>query len=213
MNIIDFTHSISENMPIYQGSEQPKLTQTSLYGKDGFKETLLCLSSHTGTHADAPSHLFKGYKTLDSFDVSRFFGKAVVIDCTDVKCGGAIGMDMIAKVGALADEADFLLFHTGWDEYWGSKEYFCNFRCISEEVAKYCVASKKKGVGFDTISIDPADDKLLNLHRIILGTNEMLIIENLTRLGEAGKVLFDFCVLPLKYENSDGAPVRAIGFV
>ena len=38
----------------------------------------------------------------------------------------------------------------------------------------------------------------------------MVVIENLTCLGEIGNELFTFCALPIKYSNSDGAPIRAI---
>lgn len=41
MKVIDLTHTISEDMPVFPGSETPKLTTKSTYEKDGFKETLL----------------------------------------------------------------------------------------------------------------------------------------------------------------------------
>ena len=39
MKVIDLTHTISEDMPVFPGSETPKLTTKSTYEKDGFKET------------------------------------------------------------------------------------------------------------------------------------------------------------------------------
>ena len=54
MRILDLTHTISERMPVYPGTELPALKQANSYEKDGFKETLLCLYSHTGTSDDAP---------------------------------------------------------------------------------------------------------------------------------------------------------------
>ena len=41
----------------------------------------------------------------------------------------------------------------------------------------------------------------------------MVIIENLTNLEKAGGSLFTLAVLPLKYENADGAPVRAVAII
>ena len=43
MKIIDLTHFISEDMPVYPGTEQPKLKQANTYEKDGFKETLMTM--------------------------------------------------------------------------------------------------------------------------------------------------------------------------
>ena len=90
MKVIDLTHVISEEMPVYPGTEKPKLQQANTYEKDGFKETLLTMYSHTGTHMDPPNHLFADRTTLDAFPVSQFVGRALVIDCRDLKEGETI---------------------------------------------------------------------------------------------------------------------------
>ena len=36
MKVIDLTHTISENMPVYPGTETPKLKVANTYEKDGF---------------------------------------------------------------------------------------------------------------------------------------------------------------------------------
>ena len=43
MKAIDLTHIITEDMPVYPGTEPPKLTPANSYEKDGFRETLLSL--------------------------------------------------------------------------------------------------------------------------------------------------------------------------
>lgn len=111
MKVIDLTHTISETMPVYPGTEQPRLTPANSYEKDGFKETLLSMYSHTGTHVDPPAHLFAGRTTLDAFPVSQFVGRAVVIDCRHLKEGEAITMREIAPRRADAEKADYLLFN------------------------------------------------------------------------------------------------------
>lgn len=59
MKSSDLTHTISEDMPVFPGSETPKLTTKSTYEKDGFKETLLQMYSHVGTHMDPPAHILR----------------------------------------------------------------------------------------------------------------------------------------------------------
>lgn len=65
MKAIDLTHTIREKMPVYPGTDTPKFFPANSYKKDGFKETLLQMYTHTGTHMDPPAHLFAGGKTLD----------------------------------------------------------------------------------------------------------------------------------------------------
>ena len=38
MKVIDLTHIINEKMPVYPGTDKPKLTPANTYKKDGFKE-------------------------------------------------------------------------------------------------------------------------------------------------------------------------------
>lgn len=213
MKVIDLTQTISETMPVYPGTEPPKLTVANTYEKDGFRETLISFYSHTGTHMDAPFHIYADRISLDALPVEQFVGKALVIDCRDVGEGGIIGMEYVEKVHPLADKADFLLFNTGWDANWGEDRYFGEYPVVSMEICQYLLDSKKKGVGFDVIGIDPVADANLTRHKMLLSQRDMVIIENLTNLEKIGGGLFTFAALPLKYKDADGAPIRAVAIL
>ena len=47
MKVIDLTHTIKAGMPVFPGTEPPKLDPASTFEKDGFRETLLTMYSHT----------------------------------------------------------------------------------------------------------------------------------------------------------------------
>ena len=72
---------------------------------------------------DPPVHLFAGRTTLDQFPIQQFIGKALVIDCRDLKECQAISMEHIRKIGDKIRDADFLLFNLGWDKHWGTDAY------------------------------------------------------------------------------------------
>ncbi|MBE6032099.1 MAG: cyclase family protein [Clostridiales bacterium] len=213
MKVIDLTHLIAEDMPVYPGTEQPKLAPANSYEADGFKETLFTMFSHTGTHMDPPAHLFAGRTTLDSFPIDQYVGKALVIDCRDVGLGGRIGMEYIEKVREKADAAEYLLFMTGWEQYWGKPEYFGEYPCVTAEVVDYLLATKKKGIGLDTIGLDPVADENLTLHKQLFTSGEAVVIENLRNLALCGDDLFTFVALPLRWQNADGSPIRAIALI
>lgn len=212
MKVIDLTHTIKEDMPVYPGTEKPKLNLASTIEKDGFRETLLTMFSHIGTHMDAPYHVKKDGTTLDNFPVNKFVGKAIVIDCSDLNENDIIDISYINKYKNVIDEAEYVLFKTGWYKYWNSNKYFGNYPVIDEEVADYLINTNKKGIGLDTISIDPIDSIDLNMHHKVL-KHDFVIIENLCNLDSLGDKIFTFCALPLKFNNSDGACVRAIGIL
>lgn len=208
MRVVDFTHVLRREMPVYPGTPLPELAVASNWERDGFHETRLTLHSHTGTHMDAPAHLFPAGATLDALPPARFAGTALVVPCAGA--GAVLHMDLLAPVKDAADRADFLLFHTGWDRLWGRAAYFEGYPVPGEDVVDYLLASGKKGVGLDTVSVDPVGDWDLPIHRRLLGGG-LVIVENLTNLAAAGGEPFTFCALPLHYEKADGAPVRAVG--
>ena len=210
MTVIDLTHVIRENMPVYPGTETPRLETACTYETDFFKESRITLFTHTGTHIDPPAHVFAGRTTLDQFPAEQFIGKALVIDCQDLKAGESITMDHIAPYGEKAGQADFLLFHTGWSKYWGTDLYFGNYPCMEDTVLDFILAGSFKGIGVDTISIDPMN-KLIR-HRKLFRERDIVIIENLKNLNLCGDNLFSFSCFPLKLENGDGSPVRAVAW-
>lgn len=212
MKVIDLTYTIKEEMTVFPGTEMPKLINTSNYEKDGFRETSISIYSHVGTHMDPPAHIYPDRTTLDEFPASQFVGKGLVIDCRDLNKGEDITLDCILKYGKKAEEVDFLLFNTGWDKYWGTDKYFGDYPCVNDNVLDYVVNGNYKGIGFDTIGIDPVLDENLSRHKKLFKDKDIVNIENLKNLELCGEEIFKFSCCPLKIENSDGAPVRAIAW-
>lgn len=213
MKYIDLTHFISPDMPVYPGTEQPKFTPANTYEKDGFKETLLTMFSHTGTHMDPPAHLFGDKQTLDNMSIDSFIGSALVIDCKDLKDGDTVSIERIKKYGERAEKAEFLLFNFGYDKLWGTNEYYGNYPVLSQEVLDFIISNKKKGLGLDTIGLDPIKDTNLTLHKKLFSSLNAVVIENLTNLDKLGDDLFILFALPLKHKNADGSPIRAVALL
>ena len=212
MKAIDLTYTIKEEMTVFPGTEMPKLINTSNYEKDGFMETSISIYSHVGTHMDPPAHIYPDRTTLDEFPASQFVGKGLVIDCRDLNEGEDITIDCILKYGKKAEKVDFLLFNTGWDKYWGNDKYFGDYPCVNDEVLDYVLNGNYKGIGFDTIGIDPVSDENLSRHKKLFKDKDIVNIENLKNLELCRDEIFNFSCCPLKVENSDGAPVRAVAW-
>ena len=212
MRVIDLTHMIKENMPVYPGTEPPRLDPANSYERDGFKETKISMFSHTGTHMDPPAHLFPNRTTLDQFPPEQFIGKAVVIDCRDLQEGQPITMAQIHQAGDLADRADYLLFNLGWDKRWGDESYFGDYPCLDDEVMDYILKGSFKGIGFDVIGLDPIADGNLTRHKKLFAEKEIVNIENLCNLELCGRGLFWFSCFPLKIADCDGSPIRAVAW-
>jgi len=213
--IIDLTQILNEQMTVYPGTPEPQLEVLNTVEKDGFSEYMLKMVSHTGTHIDAPCHIFKNAKSIDQFPVDKFIGSAIVIPCQQQK---EITIEFLQTFESKIAQTDFILFFTGWQDKWNTKGYFENCPTPTMEAAKWLTKFNLKGIGFDAFSIDKigtADkvtpDNLPN-HYIIL-EKEILLIENLTNLDKLPDHPFTFQCLPLFLEKVDGSPIRAVAII
>lgn len=152
MTVHDLTHTIANTMPVYPGTEQPVLTTACTIEEAGYRETLLHMYSHTGTHMDAPAHMIEGGTPLDAFPAEAFVGRGFVLDC---RGQGEISPELLRQHEKAIRQVDFLLFCTGWDKFWGQARYFEDFPCLTAEAAAFVASLPLKGVGEDSISLDP----------------------------------------------------------
>ncbi|WP_320047582.1 cyclase family protein [uncultured Ilyobacter sp.] len=209
MKIVDLTHMIRENMSVFPGSESPKFESIGLLEKDGFEEKKITIYSHTGTHMDAPRHIIGGGKGLDDFSADKFLGKGALVDA---RGKSDIDLDLLVKYEKEIEKSEFVLIDTGWGRYWGEKDYYRGFLCMTKEAAQWLSCKKIKGLGIDAISVDPVESSDLANHNILL-RKEILIIENLKIPEKLYGKEFLFSALPLKIENSDGSPIRAVAIL
>ena len=79
MKVIDLTLTISEKIPTFPGSPQPNFINWESIEKDGYNLELLFLSTHTGTHIDAPFHFVKKGQKIDQIMPKRLVNEAVLI--------------------------------------------------------------------------------------------------------------------------------------
>ena len=210
MKIIDLSHRIEPGMPVYPGTEGPVFAHPFNLDKDGFVETKISLMSHTGTHMDAPAHIFDRGQTLDRMPVSAFFGQAICIDAKSEQ--KEIAAEDLVPCEDMIKKADFVLFRTGWSRLWGTSGYFEGYPVLSPEAAHRLSEFGLKGVGFDTISADGPGDTTFLIHKILLGMDRV-VIENLTNVDLLPRAGFTIACLPLHFSGADGSPVRAVAFV
>lgn len=211
MNFIDLTHVVQPGMTVFPGTEAPVFEVGSSIEADGFEEKKITMFSHTGTHMDAPAHIIPGAMTLDQFDVEQFGGKACVVDVSDIETAKIEVGTLEARAEAIGI-CDFVILRSDWDRLWESEEYFEGFPVLSPEAAQWLVEAGIKGLGIDMISVDEVDSTEFAVHNILLGA-DLVIIENLTNLELLPDSVFSFYCFPLRIDQADGSPVRAVAGV
>ncbi|MCP3900405.1 MAG: cyclase family protein, partial [Desulfobacteraceae bacterium] len=136
MKIFDLSHTVSPDMPVYPGTEQPIFITGCSIDEIGFIEKKITMYSHTGTHVDAPAHLIKGAKTLDMLPIEHFHGPALLLNFENDK-SKTINVSSLEPYEKEIEKIDFLLIHTGWSKYWGTEKYFSDYTVLSLEAANW----------------------------------------------------------------------------
>ena len=214
MKLLDLTLTVSENIPTFPGSPQPSFVQDKNIKNDGYNSELLFLSSHTGTHLDAPYHFQEKGEKIHEISLKRLVSSAILVKSRKKGDQPITKTDIqkFEKKHGKIPSGSSIIFWTGWQKMIKNTSYFVRNPGLSTAAAKYLVSKKINLVGTDSPSIDLGKDKRFPVHHIF-SKNNVLIVENLTNLEKIRSSKFHFVVLPLKLKGATGSPVRAIAFV
>ena len=214
MKVIDLTLTISNKIPTFPGSPPPAFILWENVKEDGYNLELLFLSSHTGTHMDAPHHFLEKGAKIHEISLKKLVSEAALIKSK--KNGGEsitkTDVQKFEKKHGKIDGFSSVIFQTGWQRNLQKKYYFTKNPGLSVSAAKYLASKKISLVGIDSPSIDSGADSKFSVHQIF-AKKGILIVENLANLDKIKSSKFHLVVLPLKLKNATGSPVRAIAFI
>jgi arylformamidase len=207
MKVIDLTLEITPNIRTFPGSPQPAFIQWSKFDTHGYFSEIMFLSTHTGTHIDAPCHFIPNSASIDDLRINRFVCQAILLKIPK-KADETITYEDI--INYKIKEKDTIVFVTEWEKKIKENNYMSNNPGLSPDAAEYLVNKKVNGVAIDGPNIDRGLDANFPTHHILL-SNNILIIENLCNLEKLNCQLpFTLVIAPLKLVGASGSPVRAI---
>lgn len=195
---LDLTAPLNNDTPVYPGDPPVRVTAGAQVAKDGYADSTVTFSTHSGTHIDAPMHMLESGKSLGAYGVKDFIGRGVLIDVRDG--------DFSKVTNANIAEGDIVLFWTDRTTDYHQQSYFESYPTMQADIAEYLVEKQIKMVGFDACSPDENED--FPNHKTLLA-GSVLILENLTNLQDLEGKEFTVYALPLKLDV-DGAPVRVV---
>ena len=195
MNIIDISSDLL-TAEVYPGDPEPRVHAISrIDNDDEFDVTALYACLHTGTHVDAPSHIFSReedphfYRTIDQVPVEKFIGPVTVVD---IPPGPLTGREVEMYFPRLADK---IILRCS-----GDYQFFAG---AADDVA----ALGYELIGFEGLSHGGKDEA--GFHRALLGAGTVLL-EGLDLSGlERGGDYFLFAP-PVKLSGLEASFARAV---
>jgi kynurenine formamidase len=204
MRVIDLTHPITSDIPVYFPWHPPTvLEQTATYRDNRCEVRRLSIGTHSGTHIDAPSHVLEGHPTLDQYDPGLWYVDAQVLDFTPRESKKEITKEEMKK--KFMKKGAGVLVKTGWDVRFGKKDYYATYPPISNEAAEFLVEMQVPVLAADT-------PFTLDVHYILL-KHGIPLITNVNNTGQLKEGMIKLIAAPLLIKGSDGAPARVLAVI
>ena len=224
--IIDLTHTITPDIPLWPGSDSFEMTIRYDYHEVGCRAAAYSFVAGTGTHMDAPAHFIKDGNTIEQIPLNNLITQLCVID---VKKKVAANHDYTLspediiewenRNGPIPTES-VVIMNTGWAQRWSDSTAFLNedvqgikhFPGFSASTGQLLLDRKVAGIGIDTFSLDAGVATTFPVHHLMLKQNIYFLecLANLDQLPESGAYI---CALPLKVKNAPEFPARVVAFV
>jgi arylformamidase len=163
----------------------------------------LIMSSHSGTHIDAPRHFVFQKGGVDAIDVKKLIGPVIVANINSYP------LITLADVKRLKPQTGArLIFKTRNQRLADKTEFDPNYVSLSLEAAKYLASLPIYLVGIDYLGIEAKSAPGHPVHKTLL-KKDIVIIEGLN-LKHIRPGKYNMAALPLKIKNGDGAPARVV---
>ena len=202
MILHDISMPISEDMIVYKNrnDKKPIFKIATDFNNSSVFETEICLNLHTGTHVDAPLHVFKDGLMLESYSLEKFYGDAIVIDLSTIE--GGITKENLIEMNIMGE--DIVLLKTKNSE---DSTFNFDFVYLSISGAEYLIEKKIKTIGIDGLGIErnQADHAT---HKALLSCN-IPIIEGLC-LKNIKDGRYQFIGFPIRIKSAEASLLRAV---
>lgn len=200
-SLIDLSHVIEDNMPVYPGDIKTNLFQTKYFGVNEYNDHRLDISMHVGTHIDSPMHFTDNNIYISQAKLESFIAQGFLLDVRNQPI-----ISMKVEYENKIKEDSIVLIYTGWDKFYGTDKYYQEHPIVDANLCEFFKEKKVKMLGMDM----PSPDKYpFEIHKLLL-EDSIYIIENLVCLDKLLSVEhFEVIALPMKIK-ADSSMVRVV---
>lgn len=199
----DISQPLRAELPVWPGDTPFAAEPRWTYGPGcPVNVATVTLSTHSGTHADAPLHYDPHGAAIGAVDLAPYIGPARVIDAR----GWGDLIEAAALDPHLAGAPPRILLRTYTrfpHERWSAA-----FAAVAPGAIELLAARGTCLVGIDSPSLDPQESKSMDAHLAVRRT-DMRVLEGLV-LDDVPSGDYELIALPLRLAGLDASPVRAV---
>ncbi|HVX34368.1 MAG TPA: cyclase family protein [Solirubrobacterales bacterium] len=204
--------------PLHEGSDRagrataPALRSVMNLAEHPFAMSEMTLSSHVGTHLDAPSHFVAGGESIDAVALERVTGPGVVLDVPGEANAPLAAADLAAG-GPEPRPGDIVLLRTGWEERQETPAYF-EHPYLAASAVGWLLERRIGLLGMDLITPEMPEkvregEFTWPVHNALMAAG-VLVLENACNMGALARRRVEVMAAPIPVVGADGAPVRLL---
>ena len=201
MRLWDISQVLRPGLPVWPGDTSFAF-ERSWRMEDGSPVNVgrMTMSTHSGTHGDAPLHYAADAPDIASLALDPYLGECLVVDARHAS--GAVAIADLPPLGG----ATRVLLRT-FDRF-PHEEWDSGFTAIAPDTIAWLAAQGVRLIGTDAPSVDPQDSKTMAAHRAVLAA-DMRILEGLV-LDAVPPGRYELIALPLRIAGGDAGLCRAV---
>jgi kynurenine formamidase len=218
----DLTYPLTTTFPTFSPGEEAVRRTLVTIENDGYYLQEWRIIEHVGTHVDAPGHFTPGGRLAPELEPSELIVPAVVVDIAE---RAASDPDTVVTVDDLRaferrhgriPRGAAVLMYSGWGAKVGDADAYrgvdaagtLHFPGFGAEACEWLLRRRRiRGLGVDTLSIDPGNSTTFDTHLILTGADRYGL-ENLANLDRIPKRGATIMVGLIPYEEGSGGQAR-----
>ncbi len=226
-HVVDLSHPISPEIPVWPGDPRPAFTTLATIAGHGYALSEIHIGEHTGTHVGTAAHLQPGGVTVDQLEPEDLIVPAAVLNVSERALSDpdfTLSVEDVraweARHGRVPPDS-LVLMATGWDARWPDPTAYLNaddqgvmhFPGFAPQTVTWLVDERRvRGLGIDTPGIDPGRDAGLQSNRRLL-RGRHIHLENLTRLTGLPPLGAWVIIGALPWVGRTGSPARVLALI
>ena len=225
--IIDLTHAIHPNIPIWAGDPQTEFETVSQIEKDGYFLRKFSMGEHSGTHINAPNSFYAAGASIDSYPPHSLVCPAIAIDIREQSLANpdyTLTIDDVLtweRQHKFIEPGNVVLLYTGWQAKWDDERAFfnrddrgiCHFPGFGTVATRFLLEERSiAGIGTDTHGVDTGRDESFAVNKLIL-EKQRIVLENLANLDLLPAADFTLAIGIIRLLGGSGSPVSVLAFV
>lgn len=202
---------------------------------DGFASEMMTLSTHCGTHVDAPLHSGsvvegKPARTMSDIDINELLAPGIVLDMrpwAEPNRGFEVGEieQAIKATGTQVSPGDAVLIRTGQERYANDQPEFYEYPGMTGEGTRYLTSLGAKILSSDSLAWDRPTSAMVKAYQetgdpkhiwdghYAVKDREAFIVQKIANLAALPVSGFSVGFFPMNLHATSAAPCRAVAFV